>query len=639
MNSRYKFSTFALAILVTFTVTSKPGPLTADETSASKKGNARPNVVWILSEDNSKHYLKLFDKHGAPTPRIAELAKDGLLFEHAFSCAPVCSVARTTLMTSRYAPRIGTQFHRKIAVANLPAGWQMFPAHLRDAGYYTTNNSKTDYNTAGNQRVWDESSKSASYRKRPTPTTPFFHMQTFGTSHESSLHFSTAQMKAGGLKTDPQSVTLAPYHPDTPTFRYTCARYHDRIQDIDTAVGKLVDQLKADGLLENTFIFYFGDHGGVLPGSKGYLQESGLHVPLVVRVPEQYQQLAPFPRGSRVQGFVNFTDFGTTVLNLAGVKVPDTMDGKPFLGNGVTAENVNARDTTFGHADRFDEKYDFCRSVRQGRYKYIRNYHAFYPDGLHNNYRYKMLAYAEWRKLSQQGELNAIQQAFFEAKAPAALYDLEVDPHETKNLIDQPELKAVQQELANTLNAQLRAWPDLSFYPETVLVEQAMNNPVKFGQDHQMEIAKLIGISDFALLPPEQAIEALENALQADDPWQRYTAIVTAGSLGPAAAPLVNAVKPLLNDEKNLVQVRAIEFLAMHHAIEPQQPMLKVLKSAKSPVTNLIALNAVVFLQDHHGYQFSIRAADVSQKNGEVNRRLEYLSGKPAAKPRRKQQP
>ena len=145
----------------------------------------QPNFLWILSEDNSKHYLKLFDEAGAPTPEIEKLAESGLIFDHTFSCAPVCSVARTTLMSGLYAPRVGTFQHRKIKTATLPDGWQLFPAYLREAGYYTTNRSKTDYNTSGNEGVWDESSNRASWRNRPSPDTPFFHMQTFGQSHES----------------------------------------------------------------------------------------------------------------------------------------------------------------------------------------------------------------------------------------------------------------------------------------------------------------------------------------------------------------------------------------------------------------------------------------------------------------------
>ncbi|MEO1979357.1 MAG: sulfatase-like hydrolase/transferase, partial [Fuerstiella sp.] len=248
----------------------------------------RPNIVWLVSEDNSVHYLKHFDPHGAPTPRIESLAAHGLTFDHAFSNAPVCSVARTTLATGCYGPRIGTQYHRKSVSVPLPDGMKMFPEYLRDAGYYTANNSKTDYNAIPGKNVWDESSRKATWRRRKDDQ-PFFYMQSFAVCHESSLHFSAKVMATEKTTTDPNSVFVAPYHPDTPTFRYTNARYRDRIMQMDRKIGSVVDALTTDGVLEDTFIFYFGDHGGVLPRGKGYACESGLHVPLVVRVPDKWK--------------------------------------------------------------------------------------------------------------------------------------------------------------------------------------------------------------------------------------------------------------------------------------------------------------------------------------------------------------
>ncbi|MCA9067192.1 MAG: sulfatase-like hydrolase/transferase, partial [Planctomycetaceae bacterium] len=175
---------------------------------------------------------------------------------------------------------------------------------------------------------------------------------------------------------------MAPYHPDTATFRYTYARYLDRIMDMDRQIGAVVDELTKDGLLEETFIFYFGDHGGVLPRGKGYAYESGLHVPLVVRIPDKWKQLVDATPGSRVNGFVSFIDFGPTVLNLAGVAVPEQMDGRPFLGQGVVGSEVEKRDEVFGYADRFDEKYDLVRTLRKGRFEYVRSFQPFNFDGL-----------------------------------------------------------------------------------------------------------------------------------------------------------------------------------------------------------------------------------------------------------------
>ena len=153
----------------------------------------RPNIVWLLSEDNSIHYMQHYGGPNGPTPAISQLAQQGVTFNHAFSNSPVCSVARTTLMTGILGPRAGFHYHRKMVPANLPAGVKMVPVYLREAGYYCTNNNKQDYNIV-TDKVWDESSRTASWRKRPDKTQPFFHMQSFGMSHESSLHFKWGQI-------------------------------------------------------------------------------------------------------------------------------------------------------------------------------------------------------------------------------------------------------------------------------------------------------------------------------------------------------------------------------------------------------------------------------------------------------------
>ncbi|MFP6900634.1 MAG: sulfatase, partial [Opitutales bacterium] len=339
------------------------GPLACLFSTFAIHAAKRPNVVFLVSEDNSVHYLRHYGAQFGAMPAVEKLAAEGLTFNHAFSNAPVCSVARSTLATGALAPRIGFQYHRKSALANLPKGLKPWTFYLRKAGYYCTNNKKTDYNfLVSMKEVWDQSSGKASWRNRPDEDMPFFHMQSFAQCHESSLHFPAALMETEQTKTPRGEVQLHPYHPDTATFRYTHARYFDRMGVVDQLIGKVVATLEADDLLEDTFVFYFGDHGGVLPRGKGYAYESGLHVPLVVRIPENFKRLADHKRGSRTDGFVSFIDFGPTVLNLAGIEPPKQMDGKAFLGKGTTAEELSTRDETFGYADRFDEKYDFVRT-------------------------------------------------------------------------------------------------------------------------------------------------------------------------------------------------------------------------------------------------------------------------------------
>jgi arylsulfatase A-like enzyme len=593
----------------------------------------RPNILWILSEDTSIHYFEHFFPGGAPTPQISALAKHGLTFTHAFSNAPVCSVARTTLISGCYAPRIGTQYHRRAVSVPMPMGLKMFPAYLKQAGYYTSNCEKKDYNAQESPGTWDESSSKASWRNRPAGT-PFFHMQTFTTTHESSLHFPAEDLEAQPTITDPGQVALAPYHPDTPTFRYTAARYRDRIRMLDEQVGELVAELAQDGLLEETFIFYFGDHGGVLPRGKGYAYESGLHVPLVVRVPEKYRGLIDRPWDSQVAGFVSFIDFGPTVLHLAGAAYPaHRMDGKPFLGPGIDRHEVDQRQSALGYADRFDEKYDLVRSLRLGKYAYIRSYQPMNYDGLHNNYRYQMLAYREWRDLSQAGKLTPVQEQFFQPRPAEMLFDIEADPHELRNLAGDPAFSKVLLRARAELQYRLKSWPDLSFYPESFLAEEALAAPVPFGQKHRLELIELIDIADLPLQPWDEAGAKVRRALTSDNPWKRYWGLIAANVFGAAAEPLRLQIEKLaLGDDSLLVRVRAAEYLAMSgHPTVAQQALQECVSRSRSGIELGLILNSVVLLRDR---QPSLRVAiDVDQLSPEVlandgvQRRLEYLTG------------
>ncbi len=595
----------------------------------------RPNFVWLVSEDNSKHFMRLFDPTGAPAPRIEALARHGLVFEHAFSQAPVCSVARTTLITGCYAPRLGAQFHRRAKLVPLPDGLRMFPAYLREAGYYTANHHKKDYNAVEGPGVWDVSSPRASWRGRQSGQ-PFFYMQSFPVSHEGRLHFPVTDVGRVPTVTDPAKVFVGPQHPDTPLFRYTYARYHDCIRKLDEQIGAVVDRLKQDGLLEDTFIFYFGDHGGVLPRSKGYIYETGLHVPLVVYVPEKWKALVPASLGSRIQGFVQFMDFGPTLLHLAGLKVPPAMDGRPFLGRGITLAELNRRNETFGYADRFDEKYDLVRGLRRGRFKYLRSYQPFNFDGLQNNYRYKMGAYQEWRELYRAGKLDAVRRRFFEPRAPEALYDLEKDPYELHNLAGDPAHAQTLESLRARLTEWVKGMPDLSFYPESYLVARAFNHPVAFGRAHRAEISRLVDIADLELLPFARAEAGLRQALAARNPWERYWGLIACSSHGRAARALVPQAKQLaVHDPERLVRVRAAEFLGLIGAADPRPVIKKALAETDSEVEAALILNTVVLLRDGRpGYEFHLTPRDIaggkfaSGKKGNVGRRLQYLNAK-----------
>ncbi|NND06470.1 MAG: sulfatase [Saprospiraceae bacterium] len=593
--------------------------------------NERPNIVWLVTEDNSKHFLRLYDSSGVAMPNIEALAQHGIVFNHAFSNAPVCSVARSTIISGCYAPRIGAQYHRRVQKVELPEGLRMFPSYLREAGYYTTNNSKEDYNIIKDDDVWHESSNKASYKNRKE-NQPFFHVQNYGITHEGQLHFRQEQMENQRTIHDPADIVPFPYHPNTPTFRYTYARLLDHHRIADSLMGEFIKGLKSEGLLENTIIFYYGDHGGVLPRSKGYLYESGLHVPMVVYVPDKWKHVAPVPIGSRSNAFVSFVDLAPTVLNIAGISVPEQMDGTPFLGKGVNRSAWEARNTTFSYADRFDEKYEKVRAIRKGNYKYIRNYQPFYPDALYNFYRYRMLAFSEWKTLYLGDELNEDQIQFFQPKTAESLYDLSNDPHETKNLAQDASLKAVLLELRSLLQTRVKSLPDLSFYPEPYFLNAALPAATNYGKSHQRQIEQLVAVADLALLPYSAAKEKLKEAVEASDPWERYWAFTVCSYFGEEATSLhKSALLASQVDAEILVRFRAAEFLALTDHAEGMNQMQQCLAQARSMIEANLMLNAFANLKEL-GHSLPEGLGDQvkeSWRGGKskslVEHRLEYL--------------
>ncbi|MEN8201063.1 MAG: sulfatase [Bacteroidota bacterium] len=588
----------------------------------------KPNFVWIISEDNSTHYMKLFDPNGIATPNIEKMAHEGISFTRAFSNAPVCSVARSTLESACYGPRTGAQFHRKSLLVPMPEGLEMFPSYLREAGYYTSNKQKKDYNYIEGEGVWDESSSTAHWRKR-APGQPFFHKESHPVSHESRLHFNAELMESYQPVTDPHEVHLFPNHPDTELFRFTGAYYRDKILAVDTIVGEVLAQLDEDGLLESTFVFYFGDHGGVLPGSKGYAYETGLHVPLVVRIPEKFRHLADIKQGAKTDGFVSFVDFGPTLLQLAGVELPEHIDGIPFLGKGVSAEQIESQQVTYGYADRFDEKYDLVRTVRKGNLKYMRNYQPFNVDGLQNNYRYKCLAYEQWRDMYKRGELNEIQAQFFEPRDAEALYDLNADPYETTNLAKVDEYQEELLEMRSLLGQWVRGMPDLSFYPEHMLRREAFYNPVEFGRKHREDISELIDIADLSLLAYKNARSGIGQSLRADDPVKLYWGLIVCSCFGEKALEFEDDARNLCNHSDLLVRTRAAEFLGLTGKADPVPVITGALQQSEDGIEALLIMNTLVLLMDGpYGYEFPLSDNDFSRKvldEPEVQRRLEYI--------------
>ena len=603
--------------------------------SCNDELDPKPNILWIVTEDNSLHYMNLYTKGGAEMPNVSSLASEGVVFNNAFSNAPVCSVARSTIITGVYSPRIGTQYHRRMSLVKLPDDVKPLPVYLKEAGYYTSNNSKEDYNFIKDGEIWDESSGKASYKNRKKDQ-PFFHVQNFHNTHEGQLHFDQEHLE-NALKTNNlDSIKPFPYHPDTPTFRYTQSLYHNHHKDVDKEIGKFIKKLEDENLLDNTIIFYYADHGGVLPRSKGYIYESGLNVPLVVRVPEKFKKLSPFKTGSRTSTFVEFVDLVPTVLSIAGIEIPRSVNGKPFLGKKLKKSKLEKQNTTFGYADRFDEKYDLVRSVRVGKYKYIRNYQPFNVDGLYNFYRYKMLAYKEWYKLFQEGKLNDVQSQFFKPRAPEALYNIDEDPHEIKNLAKDKNYIEILLDLRRKLNDHLVSINDLSFIPEPHLLENGLDDIVSYSEKNKDLISRLIKISDLSLNDYKQVSSKIQDALNDINPWVRYWGLIVSSSFGSKALENKKQINSIFeNDPENLVRMRAAEFMLLNNLEISDSKINSLLKKSNSEAETNLMLNTLANIKTSNpNYKLNLNKRvfpenwlpPLREENALVNRRMNYLT-------------
>lgn len=437
-------------------------PAVAAETQPTQ----RPNILWISLEDISPN-LGCYGDAYAVTPNIDRLASQGVRFSRAFSHSGVCAPTRSGIITGMHPTTIGTHFMRCKGVP--PAHVKCFPEYLRGAGYYCTNDSKTDYNFDAPLTAWDDNRPGAHWRNRPAKEQPFFCVINLTTTHESQIRLPEAQLAKrreaipAEQHHDPAKAVVPPYYPDTPVVRRDIANYYDNLTFTDQRVGQILEQLEADGLAKDTIVFFWGDHGWGMPRGKRWVYDSGIRVPLVVRWPGT---IAP---GSVRDDLVCFLDLAPTVLSLAGVKRPAHLQGQVFLGSERAAE----RQYIYAARDRMDETLDIIRAVRDQRFKYIRNYLPERTQSQDIAYMNEMPTMKEWRRLAAAGKLVFPQTTFFAKTKPVEeLYDTEADPYEVHNLAAAPEHKATLERLRAAHEAWRLDTADLGLVPEAELNER-----------------------------------------------------------------------------------------------------------------------------------------------------------------------
>ena len=538
--------------------------------SQTPNSSTPPNILWIVSEDNSP-LLGCYGDTFATTPVLDQMAAEGVLYENALATAPVCAPARSTLITGVYPTSMGTQHMRSNNA--IPDFITFFPKYLREQGYYCTNNHKEDYNIANYENVWDESSQQATYKNRPDGQ-PFFAIFNLTISHESSLH-----QPLDSLIHDPEQVPIPPYHPRTPEMKHDWAQYYDKVTMMDTQVGEILQELEAQGLADNTIVFYYSDHGGVLGRSKRFMYESGLHIPLIIRFPEKYRHLAPGAPGTRTDRIVTFVDFAPTMLSLTGVDVPDYMQGKAFLG----AQQQPEREYGYCFRGRMDEMYDLSRSTRDKQYFYTRNYMPHRIYGQYLQYLWRAPSMASWEEAYQNGELNEAQSAFWETKPPEELYDVKQDPDNVRNLATDPQYQSVLSKMRKANANWVRETHDSGFLPEAEMIARAQEKRMtiyELVRQPDLPLDQIIATAEMASLGQPDNLPKLIRALDNPESGIRYWAATGCVILGKKAAPAQETLLKLLDDPSPDVVVASAE--ALYQLGEKQRSVAALVKTLQS---------------------------------------------------------
>lgn len=428
----------------------------------------RPNILWLTFEDTSAYEIGCYGNPDVKTPNMDRLAREGVRFTRAWSNGVQCSPSRSTLISGNYATTFGTDIHRQ--ARPVPVELFGFPRFLKQAGYYTTNNAKTDYNTSNLDRnaVWSGSSKTASYNDPARrKNQPFFSVFNASMTHMSRLTSFTTDGRRDFAKEglDPAKLHLPPHVPDLPEVRSDYAFHLEGVEDVDRWVGLFLDDLEKQGLLENTIIFVFSDHGGCLPRGKGFALQSGLQVPLIVWFPPKWKHLAgAIEPGKPCDRLVGFVDLAPTVLSLAGIEPPATMRGQALFGS--YAKDVKPRDVNFGFTANREDNFSPARAITDGDFLYVRNYIPRRPLALRNFFQWGMPANLAWDTAFLQNRLSKPEhRAPFAATPVEQLFDLRSDPFNIRDLAADPKYADTRKRLAERLDATLRETGDLGFFP------------------------------------------------------------------------------------------------------------------------------------------------------------------------------
>ncbi len=426
----------------------------------SVKAADKPNVLWVIAEDMND-WMGCYGHAQIKTPHFDAMAADGVRFTRFYVTAPVCSSSRSGLILGAMQTTYGVHNHRSSRSRKKPSDDQQTPIHLppgvkpvtrllQDAGYNTCIQGKTDFNFVVDKK---DLSNVKDWIQTPADKPWFAQIQLKGGKGGNRVLKNKKVIS-------PDWIKVPPYYPDHPVFRSMLAGHYACVAGTDQSVGEVLADLRQRGQLENTIVFFLSDHG--MPGGlrhKQFCYEGGIRVPLIIRWPKNF----PMTKKGLVRNdLVSGADLAVTTLALAGVEIPDFMEGRDLF-----AKDFEPRDHVISARDRCDFTIDRIRAVVTKRYKYVRN---FMPDRpwLQPQYRDDHPTMKTWKQLHADGKLSPAAAIFVGDHRPVEeFYDLEGDPHEIRNLAKDPAHAAEVKRHRKLLEDWIKRTDDKGQYPES----------------------------------------------------------------------------------------------------------------------------------------------------------------------------
>jgi len=583
--------------------------------SGQSVNTKQPNILWISIEDISPD-LGCYGDKLAKTPVLDELAKKGFRYTNAIATAPVCAPARNSIITGMYPTSTGGADMR--TMGKLPKNVLLYPEILRKQGYYCTNNVKEDYNLDLKRNIWDESSTSAHWKNRPSPETPFFAIFNLTLTHESCInnevkHNLKTKNLPEDLRINAKDVTVPPYFPDTPVVRELLARHYDNISEMDRVVGGLLEELKQNGLSENTIVFFYSDHGTGLPRHKRWLFDTGVKVPFIVYIPEAFKYLYPTAPGKEQDRLISFVDLAPTVLNLANITIPRNMQGQAFLGKQLKAEKAYV----FIGRGRMDERYDMQRGVRTKKYKYIRYYEPNKPFIQFMNTPESGPLMTELRIAEKAGTLSSEAMQLVATKKPKeSLFDLENDPDEFNDLALNQKYKKELLKLRGVHEQWMFDVLDVGLIPEPILRDWEVRYNASIYDILRKDSTYY---KKLLLMSSSNDEEELNKGLAHENEAVRYWAANGISNLhSKPDSKLIKKLKLMLRDQNINVAIAAAAALLKHE--NESQDLLAPIKNGFKSKNEWTRLQSALVVDDFSFVAAAMENTIQKQKESDPNK-------------------